>query len=80
MSDMVSSAPDTLLSTQAAARALGVSERTVQRMAAAGRLDRIRRGHRTVRYTAASVEAQARLTERAAAADGYDGESTVARP
>lgn len=36
---------------------LDVSPRTVARLAKAGRLERVELGHRTVRYTAESVEA-----------------------
>jgi excisionase family DNA binding protein len=47
----------TLLCAPEVAELLNVSVRTVQRLAAEGRLERRRLGYRTTRYTAASVAA-----------------------
>ena len=46
-----------MLTTGEVAALLGVSARTVRHLASEGRLDRIKLGHRTIRYTRASVDA-----------------------
>jgi excisionase family DNA binding protein len=46
-----------LLTTEEVAELLGVSTRTVHRLADNGRLPRIRLGHRTVRFSPESVAA-----------------------
>lgn len=66
-----------LLSPREVADLLGVSERTVRRLAENGVLDRVRIGHRTSRYTRRSVEALTDPPRSSSAPAGNQGAAKV---
>lgn len=74
---MVPTAP--LLSAEDVAQLLGVTPRTVHRLASAGELHRIVLGHRTTRYAADEVEAFIRRSTVPSTSEGPAGNGTSAK-